>query len=305
MLIEDVQLCICAIQSDMWKLFHPAGTPKDCEIDVVLQKDTLRRRLNALKIKLDRMANQHTGNFDFGDEPYLPLRSYYGYEDHSLPGWKEIVSARVKSLHFDALMLSHLFNLHLHADTGMLTQVGKDQYLTIIQEQSERHCRAREQRIISTRSWAHTSTARQAVCYAVDVLIQHQTVSRDINHILGLDKNTMDPIAYIAVSIAALVLWAYSVFGPYSCDNCTSSLSSATLVHGLHAVELTRLGNPSDPQQHDERETWINIGGGTRIQLQGVQICVCNVDFVVGQFQSHLPSGWDVADKIAPHIFKH
>jgi hypothetical protein len=25
----------------------------------------------------------------------------------------------------------------------------------------------------------------------------------------------------------------------------------------------------------------------------------------VGQFQSHLPSGWDVADKIAPHIFKH
>lgn len=186
MLIEDIQLCISAIQSSMWKLFHPAGTPKDCEIDVVLQKDTLRRRLDMLTSKLNRMTSQNLGSFEFGDEPHLPLRYYYGYEDHSVPGWKEIVSARVKSLHFDAIMLSLLFSLHLHADVSMLTQLARDQRLTTTEEESERHTRAREIRQMSVRAWANTSTARQAICYAVDVLVQHQTISREINHTTGL-----------------------------------------------------------------------------------------------------------------------
>jgi hypothetical protein len=302
MLIEDIQLCMCALQSSMWGLFQPAGTPKDCEIGVILQKDGLRRRLDALKYKLDQMANQNAGNFEFGEEPYLPLRQYYGYEDHESPGWKEVVSARVKSLHFDAIMLFHVFSLHLHADIGVLNQLAKCQSLTMIEELSERHCRDREQRHISTRSWANTSVARQALCQAVDVLVQHQDLIR--NQVPGLDKKTMDPIAYIAISVAALVVWGYCAYSAYSCDRCTPEQSPGTLFDGLHAVELTSWTDPHDRQQQSVREMWIEMGGGTRAQLQGMQLCPCNIPFLAAPFQACLPEGWEAADRIAPGIFK-
>lgn len=304
MLIEDVQLCMCDLQSSLWKLFQPAGTPKDCDITVILQKDSLRRRLDALKSKLHRMANQNSGNFEFGDEPVLPLRQYYGYEDHSSPDWKEIVSARVKSLHFDAMMLSHLFSLHLHADIGMLHQLAKCQGLTPIEELSERHGRAREQRQISTRSWASSSVARQALCQAVEVLVQHQTIHRDINRIPGLDKNTMDPIAYMAVSVAALVLWGYCMYGTCSCEGCAPTLSPGALFDGMHVIELTNWCNSNDRHQRSLKEMWIEMGGATRVQLQGMQLCSCTMSFLIAPFQACIPEGWEVAHQIAPDIFK-
>jgi hypothetical protein len=303
MLIEDVQVCMCALQSSIWRFFQPATTPKDCEFDVILQKDTLRRRLDALRSRLDQMATQNKGDCEFGEEPYMPLRQYYGYEDHSLSNWKEIVSARVKSLHFDAMMLSYLLGLHLHADIGMLNILAKCQTLSMLQELSERHCRAREQRQISARCWANTSTARQALCGAVDILVHHQTITRE--QVSGLDKNTMEPIAHIAVSVAALVVWAYCTYGTFSCESCTPELSPGTLFDGVHSIELTAWSsNHRDHQQQSIKDLWIEIGGGTRVQLQGMQICTCNIPFLIAPFQACLPQGWDLANQIAPDIFK-
>ena len=46
----------------------------------------------------------------------IPMKYYYGVEDHSEAGWQEIVLNRPRSLLFDTAMLYHLFGLHIHAN---------------------------------------------------------------------------------------------------------------------------------------------------------------------------------------------
>lgn len=115
----------------------------------------------------------------------------------------------------------------------------------------------------------------------------------------------MDPVAFVAISVAALITWAYCMYSAYSCDGCThEQVISAPSLHGLHAVELTRLSAPGDQSQQGDRELWVEMGGGTRIQLQGVQVCLCNGGYLAAMFQIHIPPGWEVAHHIAPDILK-
>ena len=79
MLIEDIQTCICAMQTTIWKVCISS----ECPVTTVLQKDSLRRQLDNLKTSLDHMLSQFSENAEFGQEKSLPLRYYFGYEDTS------------------------------------------------------------------------------------------------------------------------------------------------------------------------------------------------------------------------------
>jgi hypothetical protein len=296
LLIEDLQLCICALQSNIWRLSQRARDSDENEISTVLQKDSLRRRLDALKLRLDQMAHQNTEGVDFGDEKTLPLRHYFGYEDQSQPGWQGEVISRVKSLSFDSLMLYHLFSLHLLAEVGTLTQLAKDQNTTTM---FERHRRAREQRLSATERWTGTPTARQALCHAVEILVEHQAIFFEPNKTTGLEKYTLDPICYIALSCAALVVWAYCTFSLHKCDICTPGSASTGVIP---VVELTEFCG-SNPQQ-DEKDSWLAMRGGCGVQLQGIPLCQCNMKFLMTLFQVCMPEGWEVADTIAPGVLK-
>jgi hypothetical protein len=300
MLIEDLQLCVCALQSNIWRLSQHARDSGENEISTVLQKDSLRRRLDALKCRLDQMAHQTTEGVDFGDENPLPLRHYYGFEDQSHPGWQLEVIARVKSLSFDTLMLYHLFSLHLLAEIGTLTQLAKDQSTTTTYE---RHRKAREQRVCATERWTRTPIARQALCHAVEILVEHQAIFHEASKTTGLEKNTLDPMSYVALSCAALVVWAYGTFGVHKCDMCAPESTSASAAGVIPVVELTEFSGLNS-QQENEKESWLEMRAGCRVQLQGIPLCQCNMKFLMTLFRVCLPEGWEVADTIAPGVLK-
>ena len=79
MLIEDIQTCICAMQTTIWKVCISS----ECPVTTVLQKDSIRRQLDNLKNRLDHMLSQFSNDTEFGQEKSLPLRFYFGYEDTS------------------------------------------------------------------------------------------------------------------------------------------------------------------------------------------------------------------------------
>lgn len=297
-LIEDIQLYICAIQPSIWKVSGHGDYSSDCEISIVLQKDTLRRRLESLKERLDQITNQNSHNVQFGQEQCLPYRHYFGYEDQSHPGWKNIVTARVKDLLFDTFILYNIFSLHLYAEIGILNRLAKDQSLDPLRKVSARHCHAREQRQLYIQKWVEAPTARQALCHAVAILHAHQNLNPDLQQNRVIDKYTLDPMAYAALAVGALVVWAYSTFNKLGCEACFLGSRS----NAFHVVELTNWTN-STPQLEKEKETWLEMGAATPVQLHGIELCKCNTDLLTNLFRIYLPPDWELANVIAPGLF--
>jgi len=112
---------------------------------------------------------------------------------------------------------------------------------------------------------------------------------------LGLTIRTLDPVAHMAACVAAMVVWVYCILDIQGCEICTPG--NATV------IELTRWSVPG-LMYEKEKEAWIGDGNGCRIQLQGIQLCSCNVEYLMALFQGCLPEAWSTADSIAPGIFK-
>jgi hypothetical protein len=298
MLIEDIQLYICAIQPSIWKNSDHGEHSSDCEISIVLQKDSLRRRLESLRDRIDLIANQTSDDAEFGEEKYLPYRHYFGYEGHSQLGWQNVVRARVKDLLFDTLMIYNLFSLHLYGEIAIFNKLAKDQSLDPLRDLSLRYHQHRERRQTHVKKWVRTPTARQALCHAVSILQGHQNINPNFQETPEFNKYTFDPMAYAALSVGALVVWAYSTFNNLGCDAC--SLGSRLNAH--HVVELTSW-TVSSPQLEKEKETWIEMDAAFPVQLHGIELCKCNADLLTNLFRIYLPSDWELANVIAPGLF--
>lgn len=298
MLIEDIHLCLCAMQSDIWRHYHSPAPRASCEFDNVLRKDTLRRQLDRLNSRLNQILAQNISlsEPDFGQEVYLPYRYYYGFEDCALAGWQGIVTTRVKSILFDTVMFYFLLSLHLAVEVRKLTQIAKDQRLNTVEELSEVHRVARVQRHTSMKGWTATPAARFALCQSVDVLVAYQ----NSNNGSGTSRNVraLDPICHTALCVSALVVWTFCKYYDYGCDVCT--------LEPMPLAEMTAWSIPGG-QFEKEKEAWIEMGErgpSFRPQLQGIQICQCNTQFLMNLFQACLPTGWALADTLAPGILK-
>ncbi len=145
---------------------------------------------------------------------------------------------------------------------------------------------------------------RRAVCEAVDILTAHENLAREISN--GVGKQTLDPVAYIALSVGALVIWGYCTFGMHACGVCCPSFGSGIDV-GLPVVELMgsheQEGGRGDG--NEGKKAWIELGGDYGVQIGGMQLCQCTVKFLIARFKKCLPDGWDVANSIASGVFKH
>ncbi|KAG4443101.1 hypothetical protein IFR05_001427 [Cadophora sp. M221] len=290
MLIEDIQTCLCAIQHNIWNVSNFI----ECPLAAILQKDNLKRQLDNLKARLNEIFSQLPENPESGHEKHFLLRYYLGYEDSSQPGWQNAAVARVKGLLFDAMMLYHLSSLQTFAEVRKITNLAKDRRLGPIEELSTVHREARELRLAQMKSWGVTPAARWSLCHAVDILVAHQNISHHDGS-LGLTIWTLDPVTHIAVCVAALVVWVYCTLDIQGCEMCTPG--SAAI------IELTRW-SVSGAIYEKEKEAWIENSNGARIQLQGIQLCSCNIEYLMALFQGCLPVSWAVADSVAPGIFK-
>lgn len=284
MLIEDIQLCICGMWSTIWTVSKSDFNASDGDIGVVLRKDELRRRLDALKYRLDQFETA-----DAYDTEMLE-RFYYGFGPETHPGWKNGIEHRIKTLILDAKMLYDLFSLHLLADIGSLSSLSKHRTLTAVEKLSERHRHLREHIKASIVLWARTPTARQAMCHVTSII-----GGIKFNDVLN---STGDPIAHVALSAAALVIWGYCTYGPHRCDNCTELSAS-----NHSKIDLTNWGiNGNHPDK--EKEMWVEEGHGMDAQIQGKQLCTCSVGSWMEVFKDLLPAGCQIADFIAPNLLK-
>ncbi|KAJ8062336.1 hypothetical protein OCU04_008882 [Sclerotinia nivalis] len=294
LLVEDINLCLCAMQPDINKHFQSSATQTASDINIVVRTDILRRRLDRLHMRLDQFMVQSTVNSD-QTEQHL-LRHYYGYEDHALPNCHTTVGTRLRCILFDTFMLYHLLSMHLSVDVPKLTQIVKDRRLSTIEESSEAHCLAREKRQTSMIGWALTPAARSALCQAVDVLVAHQNLRKSTE--ASVDIRTLDPICHVALSVSALIVWTFCKYQDGAFDS--------VVVGAGPVAELTAWSMSGD-QFAKERKAWIEMGeqsSCSQPRLQGIGLCDTNTDFLMVFFQACLPHGWALADIIAPGIFK-
>ncbi|KAH6713950.1 hypothetical protein BKA61DRAFT_53613 [Leptodontidium sp. MPI-SDFR-AT-0119] len=297
MLIEDIHLCLCAMQSDIWNLSQSTAFQTDCDTNNVLRKDILRRRLDGLKSRLDQITVQPVSNLNFGQEELLPLRYYYGYEDHNSSNWYDAVTTRVNNMLFDATMLYFLLSLNLSVDVRKITQLARDQQLSTVEDCSEAHRLAREQRQTSMKGWTSTPAVRFALCQAIDVLVAHQTFENGFG--TSANARSVGPICHVALCVSALIVWTFCKYCDHGCEICVP--------RAIPVAELTRW-SASGNQFAKEKEDWIEMRGQNqtaRPQLQGIQFCDCNKAFLKTPFQACLPNGFALAEIIAPGIFKN
>jgi hypothetical protein len=288
MLEKDIQLGICALQGRLWHLLTQNKNVPD--LINAIELDPFRRCLESWKRLLIRIPTLHR-------EQPLAIQYYYGKEDHSEDGWQSIVSGRQKSLVYDAVMVYHVFSLHIYANMRILSQLAEDNRSNKSKEEYGVACQeSKTRREAFAREWARTPNSRRALCHAAAVFASYKSLPVFI-------KSTLDPITHVALSIGALVIWAYGSFATHTCQACTPGLQTRSVFPQIPEIELTRWSRiDSEPSLEREKGTWIEMGGG-RVTLMGTKLCRCNLDLSISRYYSCLPEGWNVADTIAPGIW--
>ena len=285
-LVEDIQLGLCGMQSNIWKMTEQ--TRRNTGKDTAAQRDTLGQRLESWYLLLLRLPFRPSDHMSFGQDQYMAMRFYYGFEDHAVNGWQVAVLARPKGLFFDAIMLYHLLALELYADIRIFRQHAHDlsssDLLTIF---GQDYLQDRLRREAVTREWTNTRYARRALCHCTSAFVTY-------NNLPEGEKKMVDPIAYVALSVGALLMWNYCTFSNHYCKFCPPETSMNVVLDNVPMVELTKWRENLDDDAHqNEIEMWIKIGG-CRPALAGIQLCYCNRDGLVGKFRACLPQGWNL-----------
>lgn len=281
MLIEDIQTCLCAAWSSIWRISKSQKLLNTFGPTITPERVALRQQLDVLKARLDRIGIQlsTTPMYDQGDR-YLPTKYYFGYEDCTLSSSTAPVVMRMQDLLADAIMLYHLLSITLSTNVAMLIRLVKDSNLSPVEELSEAHGQARSERLFLVKSWATSPNARRSLCHSVDILMTCRSLSQN-----------PDPISHIALSFAAIVVHAFCIYGSCACVMCVPNPL-------VPVVEMTTWSSPGLETFKDEREAWIEVGAGFRPQLQGIQMCRCNSGFLVEFYKTYLPMGWEIANMI-------
>lgn len=284
MLTEDIQLGLCSLQSSIWHLSDQLR--RNLDTNTAMQRSHLRAQLESWKRLLLRLPFSQSDPINFTQKQHMAMRFYYGFEDHSEPGWQSTVFARPKDLFFDALMHYHLLSIHLYADIRILRQLTQDtsqgDLLTVYGSPYEKEKLTRES---GTVGWTQTKYARRALYHSAAVLALYNDLSE-------LENKMVDPIAFVALSASALVVWAYCTFGDVGCDICRGE---TRVYRGVNDVELMKWAETRDDDMlAKDRETWIE-GGGGRLTLDGTEVCRCHMEQLISKFQSCLPEGWQAS----------
>jgi hypothetical protein len=289
MLVEDIQIGICAFQTDIWQHMEKIQTDLEHDLSSLILQKSLREGLNSWKRLFDQTAIVEPNSSKQCKTNLIPMKYYYGVEDHSKPGWQETVLNRPVSLLFDTAMLYHLFGLHLHANIRSLRVLAssKNHYRVsaVGDGTKEREDRARH--------WTKVSCSRQALWHASNIIAMHRSRESRLMDQEKAVNGSLDPIAHAAVAVGSLVVWAYSYFNERGCALCVGPQSMSNGVELIDIVTKT-----------EESEKWIEVGGWAA--MDGHTLCRCNAEKVVELFQQCLPSGidkWYLADSLSG-VFK-
>jgi len=294
MLVEDIQLGLCSMHSYTWRLQEQLRYNPNVDSDnkgahmhtLMTQLESWKRLLYLLPIQCSDLPN-------LSQEARMAMRFYHGFEDHSEVGWQSIVFARPKSLHFDALMLYHLSSLHACLDIKLIHRIAKERsYGDALDVYGASYCQERTRRMKKIRELTLTPNMRRALYHSACTLVLYNSLS-------DLEKQTVDPITYIVLSVGALVIWAYCTFVERGCGICALEPGLILPSDIMPAVELTMWTETRNKGNVQGRDCWIDKGGGL-VLLMGSSLCRCNQELLTSNYRQCIPDDWDLAKYIFP-----
>lgn len=260
-LVEDVHACLLGAWGDMCVLQqlrrgrHAAAASARAAA-VARQLELCRLQLDAVVEAADR-PDLHGQYTDF------LLRAYAAKELPTEPRWRERIQTRIHSYAFSARMLYHLLSLHLRADVQAMRDVSH--------AMSGPHAAAHQwqRKAMHIQEWAMSPDSRAALLHAMLVWSTYQ----DSAPALDLLRNPADPVVYMALSAAAIVLWTWTMNAVPAC------------ICGP-AVPKIDVG----PETSAEMADWILRGSGA-IVLHGAAVCNCNAATWLTRFAEALSQG--------------
>ncbi|KAJ8069298.1 hypothetical protein OCU04_002958 [Sclerotinia nivalis] len=299
-MLEDIQMCLWAMQSQISQLSKQNPQQRN-ELSLNIQRESLKRQLESLKRGAAKLCTRISSWEVLEQADHSPVRHYYGIEDHDKPGWENIVCRRIHRFIFDTSILYHLMSLQVFTETQTLRMLAKDPAIpdNLRGFFGEVYSHPHSSRVSAARAWTQEPNSRRALWHASEILLSHNKLSMTSS----LVDFIPDPISYIALASAALVIWTHCMYGQETC-NPDSSVSIPVPHHVGMSIELTKLSEVMNGASYDERakEAWIESGACFRASLENVQLCSCNVRILMGKLRAHIPRDWEVVEEIAPNI---
>ncbi|KAF4438029.1 hypothetical protein F53441_12881 [Fusarium austroafricanum] len=282
MLFEDIHLALCGLLPAIWnqtqivrRSTEAGRSTHNCTSSLAWQLETWRADIDRLKHRCFHSAE--SGEF--------PFRAYIGDFDEEPAKAKAYAMSNIKCLISECMMTYHLQGLQLYADPRMINSVAMASTVTSDHEAS---VQPRLQKLHTQLNiWAKSPESRRALLHALAVLRECET---------DLETNepqtqSIDPVSYLAVSMSALVVWAWLLFSEVACS-CVPTINHINI--GV---------DPLDLQDTARLETWIQADGTAAVS--NIPLCRCVSEGWMARFNALLPLGrrrWELSDEVAPML---
>jgi hypothetical protein len=270
LLPEDVQIGLLSIFSEIWQVGEKASYRISGGLYITLkEREYVTSQLNRWKQRLDAMSSQSSERKD-SIEPEttdsIPITFYNGLQDDPISQSLQFIRKnRFDSLIFDNVDLYHLFSLN--------SSCNLFQIRSLVAKENLNPLSTHEKNLLD--DWACSESTRYSLWQCANVL--RSTYS------YGVGNKKADPLAYVAFSSAASVMWAFVTHHTMDgCDQHTKEFMKSTSkpqyteLMALHLAENT-----------DILDQW--LCSKTLAMLYGIPLCRCRRDDLMNLFRSRLP----------------
>ncbi|TPX18601.1 uncharacterized protein E0L32_002458 [Thyridium curvatum] len=248
-LLEDVEAGLLGSvhltwQHAQWRRRRFASEPSSCDIE---HQKLLDQMLSFWEVQLDTIRTT-------SDPALLEayMRAYAGREEEDKPEDRDGILARLRSYILHAALLYHLVALHAHADAETLLLVlTSDEPPPSSTPSSSSHARRREAQVWQ---WANSPDGRTAVLHALHALRSYRELLAGVG-----PRRAVDPLAHLALSVSAAVVWVWLVAGGQACP----------CAQGITGLDLGRLASGSA-----QAVGWTGVGGTANVD--GRPLCGCD-----------------------------
>ncbi|KJZ71056.1 hypothetical protein HIM_09556 [Hirsutella minnesotensis 3608] len=268
-LVEDVHACLLGSWNEIWVLQQLRRNRYE---GATLKADAIGRQLKLCKIQLDAIMEALARPDIHGQFADFLIHAYAGKELPNEPNWQARVQSRIQSYVFSAKMLYHLLSLHLHADVQAMRDISHSSSIPG-SESSGLLSSSWQQKAVQVQEWSLSADSRAALLHALLIWKTYQESASGYK----FQQNPADPIAYMALSAAAVVLWTWTMNAIHACI-CSPEVSKVDVGTALLTGSSVQL------------DSWI-IHGGSSIMLHGVPVCKCNAATWLTGFAEALARG--------------
>ncbi|RSM13267.1 hypothetical protein CDV31_005971 [Fusarium ambrosium] len=282
-LLEDVHLALCGLLPGIWNHTQIVRRTTEAGRPMPNSLTSLAWQLETWKADLERISHQCTQCFHADQIEEFPFFAYVGKYEEEPQRAKVAAMNNIKCLVSDCMMTYHLQGMQLYSDIRIMNTVARFSAQATGEDSSKSLRIQKHQSQLN--AWATTSESRRALLHALSVL---RGCEADIQT-NEPQTQSLDPIAYLTISMSALVVWAWLIFSEHAC-NCVPSLSHINV--GV---------DPTNLQSTAQLENWIQSGGTAA--LHSIPLCRCVAEGWMARFNALLPQGsrrWELCDDVAP-----